>query len=84
MSTNTKNTFLIPVSWSVYSTIRVEADNLQEALLLAKEHIDDLPITSDCEYIDGSYAINEENLEEAQSYSDISSYVLHKDGKITS
>lgn len=34
--------FIIPVSWQVYSTIRVEAENLQEALIRAQEHIDSI------------------------------------------
>ena len=29
--------YLIPVSWSMYSTIIVEADNLEEAVKIAKE-----------------------------------------------
>lgn len=75
-------TFLIPVEWTVRSTIRVEANSLQEAVDFAKEHINDIPITSDNEYIEDSYTVVDDDLENAQSYADISSIVLCKDGTI--
>ncbi len=81
-------TYLIPVEWSVYSTINVEADNLEEAIEKAKAAIDDLPISTDCEYIDGSYKINADDDDElifAQScYRHISDVRIRKDGSITS
>ena len=79
-------TYLIPVQWSVYSTIRVEADNLQEALDLARAKLSEIPITpNDCEYIDDSYVIvadSDEDIINAQSYRDISSIMIDKDGNI--
>ncbi len=72
-------TYLIPVSWSVYSTIRVKADNLEMAVKLAKAHMDEIPLCSDSEYIDGSYKIDVEDNDDAlnaQHYHDMS------DGKI--
>lgn len=58
-------TYIIPVSWEVYSTIRVYgAKNLEEAVEYAKEHSDEIPL-GDAEYIDGSYKIEIENDDEA-------------------
>ena len=80
------NTYHIPVQWSVYSTIRVEADNLQEALDKAREKIDDIPITpTECEYIDDSYIIAVESDEDAinaQNYYTVSDILITKDGEV--
>ena len=68
--------YLIPVSWSMRSTITVEADNLEEAVKIAREKVDDLPLCQpdDSEYVDGSYNIdidNDEDAINAQDYSTI-------------
>ena len=66
--------YIIPVSWEVYSTIKVKgAKNLEEAFEYAQEHIEDIPL-GEGEYIDGSYQINIDNDDEAinaQEYADI-------------
>ena len=66
--------YIIPVSWEVYSTIKVKgAKSLEEAVEYAKEHIDDIPL-GEGEYIDGSYKIDIETDDEAinaQEYADI-------------
>lgn len=83
--TDEQKLFIIPVSWSVYSTIRVEADTLEEAIATARAKLDEIPITPECEYIDDSYHINGdtfEDFENAQDYRDISSLIIHKDGTI--
>lgn len=68
-------TYIIPVSWEVYSTIRVYgAKNLEEAVEYAREHSDEIPL-GDAEYIDGSYKIGIEDDDEAiqaQDYAEIS------------
>ncbi len=71
--------YVIPVSWEVYSTIRVKgAKNLEEAIKYAKENIDVIPIGSG-EYIDDSYKIEVNDDDEAisaQHYADISDVVI--------
>lgn len=77
--------FIIPVMWQVYSTIRVEADNLQEALIRAQEHIDSVPLGSNPEYVDGSYEINIQDAEDAinaQRCRSVSSILIKRDGEI--
>lgn len=69
-------TYLIPVSWEVYSTIRIKADNLEDARQKAIEHIDDIPCGTNTEYIDGTYEIQNENLIMAQGFYDMSDKVL--------
>lgn len=57
---NEKKRFVIPVSWEVYSTITVEANSLEEAIAYCKENSDEIPLSSDTQYIDGSYRIDAE------------------------
>ena len=81
--------YLIPVSWSMYSTIIVEADNLEEAVKIAKEKADDLPLCRpDCsEYVDGSYNIDiddDEDAINAQDYKTIGNVEITKNGEIVS
>lgn len=55
---NGKKFFKIPVEWSVYSTIAVQADTLEEAIAYVAKHAADIPIDSDeCEYLDESYKV---------------------------
>ena len=47
-------TFKIPVEWSVYATVEIEAESLEEAIRIFDETIDDYPPT-DPDYIDDSF-----------------------------
>lgn len=80
--------YLIPVEWSMYSTVRVQADNLKHALEKVQNHIDDIPLDSgkNAEYVDGSYMVSGETSEDfinAQQYRTIGAYMIDKDGNIT-
>ena len=50
--------YKLPVSWEVIATQEVEADSLEEAIMIAEETNLDLPENS--EYLDGSYEVNRE------------------------
>ncbi len=64
--------YTIPVSWEVYATVTIEgAKNLEDAYRIAQEYIDDLPLDTAPDYIDGSFKIdvqNEDELLAAQNY----------------
>ncbi len=64
--------YIIPVEWSVYSTVVVKGvNNLQEALDAVKTNMDDIPLSHHPEYIESSYTVPEEdadNLITAQDY----------------
>ena len=60
---NEKKVWIIPVEWSVYSTIQVEADTLEEAIAKFNNQIDDIPLPTDCEYIDGSFMCSDSSIE---------------------
>lgn len=77
--------YIIPVSWEVYSTIKVKADNLEDAVRIAEEQIDEIPLCSETEYIDDSYKIEIETDDEAiaaQDYVPIGSVVISKKLKV--
>jgi hypothetical protein len=48
-------TFKIPVEWSVYATVEIEAESLEEAIRIFDETIDDIPLPTDPNYIDDSF-----------------------------
>jgi hypothetical protein len=49
----TKNTYIIPVTWSVCADMHIEAESLTEAIKIA----DDAPLPDSPEYSDGSFEI---------------------------
>lgn len=65
--------FSIPVTWEVWDKVEVEAETIEDAIQYVKEHIDEIPLGTEPEYIDGSYRIDdgengEANLEETIRY----------------
>ena len=51
--------FYIPVEWSVWDKVTIKAYSLEEAVRILKEHIEDIPLGTEPEYIDGSYHIDD-------------------------
>ena len=49
--------FLIPVTVEMAGMVAIQAETAEEAIKIAEDHIDELPIPSVKEYIDGSYEI---------------------------
>jgi hypothetical protein len=47
-------TYKIPVEWSMVATLEIQAESLEAAMIEA----DNLPLSPDGEYIDGSFQIN--------------------------
>lgn len=82
---NDEGVYLIPVSWSVYSTIKVEADNLKDAIERARRSLCDIPLSSENEYIDDSYTIDgeiDEDFINAQDRATVGDVLLKRDGTI--
>ena len=52
-----KQEFVIGVSWEVQSTITIKANSREEALKYAEEHLDDIPLPTENDYIDGSFKV---------------------------
>lgn len=64
--------FIIPVEWSVYSTVVVKgASSLKEARMIVENNLNDIPLPNNAEYVEESYHIqadSDEDLEIAQDY----------------
>ena len=56
-----KKSFNVVVEYTMYGTISVEAENLEEAIKFAEDNIDELPLPYEPEYVDGSYKIDKES-----------------------
>lgn len=50
-----KQTFKIPVEWSVYSTVEIEAESLEEAIKIFDETVDDISLPIDPDYMNGTF-----------------------------
>lgn len=74
--------FIVPVSWEVYSTVEVEADSYEEAVKIAKDNIDDIPL-GDSEYVDESYKVDD-SFDKDPKFKHISSVSIDRDGNIWS
>lgn len=78
--------YLIPVSWSVYSTVKVKADNLLDAIERFNKLIDTVPLCSNTVYVDGSYRVDAENAEDyimTQNWQTIGDVSIEENGNIT-
>lgn len=51
--------FSIPVTWEVWDKVEVEAETLEDAVRYVRENIDEIPLGTEPEYIDGSYKIDD-------------------------
>ena len=53
--------FKVPVEWSVYDTVDVEADTFEKAVKYVLDNKDDIPLGTEPQYIDDSYKICSED-----------------------
>ena len=53
----------IPVTWEECSVVKVEANTLKEALEIAYDDKGEIPLPSDGNYVDGSWALTESDTE---------------------
>lgn len=54
-----KRKYYIPVCWEVWDKVEVEAESLEEAIKYVQDNIDEIPLGTEPEYIDGSYKIED-------------------------
>ena len=68
----------IPVTWEVCGKVKVEANTLAEALQYVKEDPDDMPLPTESDYVDGSFAPSMDEIEEIRDlYNDGESDEAH-------
>lgn len=58
--TEPKMIYKVPVVWSMMGYVLVDAYSSEEAMEYAKNHIDELSLPANAEYIDDSFEIDEE------------------------
>lgn len=59
-------TWRIPVTWSVCGFVSIDADTLAEAMDIARDDENELPLPSEAEYIDGSWELSHTDVEEVR------------------
>ena len=67
---NTKKEYLIPVSFEMCGMLSIKANSAEEAIQLTKGHINELPIPTIKNYIDGSYQLVTDDGEIIELYTD--------------
>lgn len=65
---NAKSIFRIPVMWSVFDLVDVQANSLEEALNAARENASDIPLGTEPEYLDDSYEIIADTVYDCTDY----------------
>lgn len=65
--------YSIPVTWEVWDKVTIFAPSLRKAIEYAKNNIDEIPLGTEPEYIDGSYKLDdgengEASIEETMKY----------------
>lgn len=63
-----KTVFKIPVTWEVCAMLKVEADTLEEAMEIARDDNGEIPLPTDNDYIDGSWRLSTEDIEDIKMY----------------
>ena len=58
----------IPVTWEVFGNVVVEADTLAEAMHIARDEEEILPLPDESDYVDGSWRITEEDEDFIRTY----------------
>ena len=66
-----KKIFEVPVSWEVYGVIKVEANSKEEAIKIAKSNLDDFSLPTESFYVDDSFDLSSDNLEELKAMTEI-------------
>lgn len=59
-----KKIWRIPVTWEVFGEVGIEANSLEEAVGIFKKAEDEIPLPSESFYVDGSFRLTTENLDE--------------------
>ena len=57
----------IAVIWQACGYIEVEADNIEEAMKKVRENPDDYSLPYDGEYVDGSFGLSTDDVEEMKA-----------------
>ena len=59
----TKKTFKVAVAYQMYGQVEIEADDLEEAMMIVEEDTD-IPLPTDSDYVDDSWEVIRDITEE--------------------
>lgn len=59
-------TWRIPVTWSVCGFVYIDADSLAEAMVIARDDENELPLPLESDYIDESWELSHTDVEEVR------------------
>jgi hypothetical protein len=77
--------YIIPVTWEMYSTVKVQGKNLQDAIDRLNRVAEEIPLDDNAEYVDSSYRIeddSDEHMIAAQNYKHIGVHTVEENDKI--
>lgn len=63
----TKKVWKVPVTWEVYGVVEVDAETKEEAIKIVMNDEDDVPLPTESYYIDGSFRVSTDDLEELKA-----------------
>lgn len=61
-------TWKIPVVWEVSAVITVTAPTLEEAMEIARDEKEEIPLPTDADYVDGSWVLTENNIDDVRAF----------------
>ena len=56
-------TWKIPVTWEACGFVEIEAKTLEEAIEIARDDEEVIPLPEESDYVDGSWRVTEEDVE---------------------
>lgn len=68
MKKNGKKKIKLPVTWEVCGIVEVEAKSIEEAIEIFKRDVDHIPLPENCEYVDGSFWLTDDDPEYINGY----------------
>lgn len=57
----------VAVTWEMCGYVDIDAPTIEEAMKKFKEDKDNIPIPTDAEYVDGSFQLSSEDVEEMKA-----------------
>lgn len=70
----------VPVTWEMYACIQIEADSLEAAMEIAEDREGKIPLPTNGEYVDGSWALSCTEPEEVWLFQDPEQQKRRNDG----
>ena len=75
--------FYLPVTWEEYGVVTVEADSIESAIEYFIEHVDDIDTPDEKFYVDGSFRLTTENIEDVKAMHEYEDTLRNKNNACT-